>query len=74
MQACLEFAKKKYTEARDLFKTALKGNPNGPYQMRLGLAICYLQIDEHDLARLGFNSVLRRVVCRSSRKAIVSKR
>lgn len=59
-RACLEFAKKKYSEARDLFKAALKQNPQGPIQMRVGLSICYFQLDELDLAKIGFQSVLAR--------------
>lgn len=59
-RGCLEFARKKYTEARDLFREAIKANPNGPYQVRIALSLCYYQLEELELAKLGYESVLRR--------------
>lgn len=37
-------------------------NPNGPYQIRIGLSHCYFKLEELDLAKIGFESVVRRVV------------
>lgn len=37
-------------------------NPNGPYQLRLGLSHCYYMLEDFDLAKIGFQSILRRVV------------
>jgi RNA polymerase-associated protein CTR9 len=59
-RACIEYAKKNYTEALKLYKTALRLNPNGAPEMRLGLGYCYYQLDNIDLSLKSFESVLSR--------------
>jgi len=46
----------------DLFKTAIKLNPDGDFRLRLGLGYCYYQFDDKiELAKLAFESVLQKV-------------
>ena len=59
-RACIEYAKKNYQEALKLYKNALRLNPNGAPEMRLGLGYCYYQLDNIELALKAFESVIVR--------------
>ncbi|ERN11231.1 hypothetical protein AMTRI_Chr04g243060 [Amborella trichopoda] len=58
-QACVKFNNGRYMESLELYKRALRGNPNCPAAVRLGLGLCRYKLGQFDKARQAFQRVLQ---------------
>lgn len=57
-KACISFNKKDYKGALNIFKKALRINPNAPASVRLGLGLCFYKLNKPVKARMAFERAL----------------
>ncbi|KAL5995315.1 Protein CTR9 [Asimina triloba] len=58
-QACVQFNRKRYSEALELYKRVLRVFPNCPGAVRLGIGLCRYKLGRFEKARVAFQRVLQ---------------
>ena len=58
-KACLAFRKKDYKGALAFYKKALRTNPNCPGNVRFGMGLCFMKLENFDKAKMAFERALQ---------------